>query len=124
MEAKQLVSDLSPFVSSQATIVANEAGNSIVVTDTQSNIRHLAEIIQSVDNSAEAETEIRVFRLKYANPTDVANELSGVFPSSTSGNNTQSPIQFRGGGRRSGRRSGRIFRAHGGCGVATRKQSK
>jgi len=98
VEARQLVSDLSSFVSSQATIVANEAGNSIVVTDTQSNIRHLAEIIQAVDNSAEAETEIRVFRLKYANPNDVATELASVFPSSTSGNNTQSPIQFRGGG--------------------------
>ena len=98
VEARQLVSDLSAFVSSQATIVANEAGNSIVVTDTQSNIRHLAEIIQAVDNSAEAETEIRVFRLKYANPNDVATELTSVFPSSTSGNNTQSPIQFRGGG--------------------------
>ncbi len=98
VEARQLVSDLSLFVSSQATIVANEAGNSIVVTDTQSNIRHLAEIIQSVDNSAEAETEIRVFRLKYASPADVASELTSVFPSSTSGNNTQSPIQFRGGG--------------------------
>jgi len=98
VEARQLVSDLSAFVSSQATIVANEAGNSIVVTDTQSNIRHLAEIIQSVDNSAEAETEIRVFRLKYASPNDVATELSSIFPSSTSGNNTQTPIQFRGGG--------------------------
>ena len=97
VEARQLVSDLSSFVSPQATIVANEAGNSVVVTDTQSNIRHLAEIIQAVDNSAEAETEIRVFRLKYASPADVANELSSVFPSSTSGNNTQSPISFRGG---------------------------
>ena len=98
VEARQLVSDLSAFVSSQATIVANEAGNSIVVTDTQSNIRHLAEIIQSVDNSAEAETEIRVFRLRYANPSDVASELTSVFPGSSSGNNTQTPIQFRGGG--------------------------
>jgi general secretion pathway protein D len=98
VEARQLVSDLSAFVSPQATIVANEAGNSILVTDTQSNIRHLAEIIQAVDNSAEAETEIRVFRLKYANPNDVATELGSVFPGSTSGNNAQSPIQFRGGG--------------------------
>ena len=98
VEARQLVSDLSAFVSPQATIVANEAGNSVVVTDTQSNIRHLAEIIQAVDNSAEAETEIRVFRLKYANPNDVATELTSVFPGSTSGNNAQSPIQFRGGG--------------------------
>jgi type II secretory pathway component GspD/PulD (secretin) len=104
VEARQLVSDLSTFVSPQATIVANEAGNSVVVTDTQSNIRHLAEIIQAVDNSAEAETEIRVFRLKYASPTDVATELASVFPSSSSG--AQSPIRFGGGGGPGGGRGG------------------
>ena len=98
VEARQLASDLSSFVSPQATIIANEAGNSIVVTDTQSNIRHLVLIIEAVDNSAEAETEIRVFRLQYANPTDVATELGNIFPSSGSGGNSQLPVQFRGGG--------------------------
>ena len=98
VEARQLVSDLSLFVSPQATVVANETGNAIIVTDTQANIRHLAEIIKAVDDSAEAETEIRVFRLKYASPADVASELTSVFPNSTSGNSTQSPISFRGGG--------------------------
>ena len=96
VEARQLVSDLSLFVSPQATVVANEAGNSIVITDTQSNIRHLAEIIRAVDNSAEAETEIRVFRLQYANPQDVATELGSIFPSSSSGG-TQTPTRFGGG---------------------------
>jgi type II secretory pathway component GspD/PulD (secretin) len=108
VEARQLVSDLSLFVSAQATIVANEAGNSIVVTDTQANIRHLAEIIQAIDNSAEAETEIRVFRLQHASPTDVATELSSIFPSSSSSGN-QAPIQF-GGGR------GTVGRGGGGFG--------
>ncbi|HKW29946.1 MAG TPA: secretin N-terminal domain-containing protein [Verrucomicrobiae bacterium] len=98
VEARQLASDLSSFVSPQTRIVANEAGNSIVVTDTQSNIKHLVQIIQAVDNSAEAETEIRVFRLHYANPTDVATELGNIFPSSSSGNNAQMPIRFGGGG--------------------------
>ncbi len=97
VEARQLVSDLSSFVSPQATVVANEAGNSIVITDTQANIHHLVEIIKAVDDSAEAETEIRVFPLAHANPTDVASELSGIFPSSTSGNTSQSPIRFGGG---------------------------
>lgn len=97
VEARQLVSDLSSFVSPQATVVANEAGNSIVVTDTQANIHHLAEIIKAVDDSAEAETEVRVFRLEHANPNDVATELTSVFPSSTSGNSSQSPIRFGGG---------------------------
>ncbi len=98
VQAKQLVTDLAPFVSPQATIMANEAGNSIVVTDTQSNIRHLVQIIEAVDNSAQGETEIRVFPLKYANPNDVATELGQIFPNNTTGTGqTQSPIRFGGG---------------------------
>jgi type II secretory pathway component GspD/PulD (secretin) len=99
VEARQLVSDLTSFVSPQATVVANEAGNSIVITDTQQNIRHLTEIIKAIDGSAQTETEIRVFPLKHANPVDVATELTSVFPSSSSSSgNTQSPIRFGGGG--------------------------
>ena len=99
VEARQLVTDLSSFVSPQATIVANEAGNTIVVTDTQSNIRHLTEIIRAIDNSAEGETEIRVFHLSHASPADVASELGQIFPSSgTSSGQTQTPFRFGGGG--------------------------
>ena len=98
VEARQLATDLSSFVSPQATIVANEAGNSIVVTDTQSNIRHLTEIIRAIDNSAEGETEIRVFHLTHASPTDVASELSQIFPTGgTSGSQVQTPFRFGGG---------------------------
>jgi general secretion pathway protein D len=93
VEARQLVSDLSLFMSRQATVIANEAANSIVITDTQANIRHLVQIIQLVDGSAESETEIRVFPLKYASPVDVASELSSIFPSS-SGSDSQSPFTF------------------------------
>ena len=98
VEAGQLVKDLSPFVSQSATIIANEAGNSIVITDTQANIRHLCEIIKAIDSSAEASTEIRVFRLKFANPSDVATLLGGVFPSQNSSGGSQTPVRFGGGG--------------------------
>jgi type II secretory pathway component GspD/PulD (secretin) len=97
VDASQLVSDLSSFVSPQATIVANQAGNSIIITDTQENIRHLLEIISAIDSSAAGETEIRVFPLAYANPNDVAAELGQIFPSGGSGNGL-SPIAFRPGG--------------------------
>jgi len=95
VEADQLTRDLASFVSQDATIVANVAGNSIVITDTQSNIRHLLEIIRAVDDSAEGETVIRVYHMKYANPTEVANELAGIFPSSSGGGSTQ-PVRFGG----------------------------
>jgi hypothetical protein len=54
------------------------------------------EIIKAVDNSAEGETVIRVFHLKYANPTEVANDLAVIFPSSSGGGGTQ-PVRFGGG---------------------------
>ena len=118
VEARQLVSDLTSFVSPQATVVANEAGNSIVITDTQQNIRHLTEIIKAIDGSAEAETEIRVFHLKHASPTDVATELASIFPSSGSGSSSQSPIRFGGGfgGGGGGNPFSRFFGGGGGGG--------
>jgi type II secretory pathway component GspD/PulD (secretin) len=101
--ASQLVSDLESFVSAEATIVANADGNSIIITDTQSNIRHLAQIIRMVDDSAEMETVVRVFPLRFASPVDVANELTSIFPGS---NGSQSPVQFAGG---RGGRGGGLF---------------
>ncbi len=109
VDATQLVSDLSSFVSPQATIVANQAGNSIVVTDTQENIRHLVEIISAIDSSAAGETEIQVFHLSYANPNDVATELGEMFPSGNTSGVNQSPLRFAGGGGFGG--PGGFFRA-------------
>ena len=69
------------------------------MTDTQSNIRHIVEIIKAIDTSAESETQIRVFHLKHASPADVSNALASVFPSNTgSGNNNQAPVRFGGAG--------------------------
>lgn len=104
VDAAQLVSDLSVFVSSQATIEANTAGNSIIITDTQANIHHLMEIIKAIDDSAEMETEVHTYVLHYASPTDVANELASLFPSS---NGAQAPVSVFGGGGRGGRGGGR-----------------
>jgi type II secretory pathway component GspD/PulD (secretin) len=111
VEAQQLVSDLSPFVSSDARIIANQAGNSIVVTDTQSNIRHLMEIIKDIDSSAEDVTELRVFHLDHADCTETANLLSSLFPDSSNGG-AQSPLVFGGG--RGGRGGGGGGRGGGG----------
>jgi len=105
VEAKQLISDLSPLVSSHATIIANEAGNSIVVTDTQANIRHLVEVIKAIDTSAEDVTEVRVFHLQYHDPVEVAGILTSLFADQNSGN--QTPIRFGG---------GRFGGGFGGCG--------
>jgi general secretion pathway protein D len=94
VEVKQLVTDLQPLVSSQSTLTANEAGNAIVMTDTQANIRRVAEIIVAIDSGAEDFTEVRVFRLMNSDPVETADLLSSLFPddSRNSNSNSQSPF--------------------------------
>jgi general secretion pathway protein D len=99
VEVVQLLKDLQPLVASTTTMTANEAGNSIVMTDTQANIHRVAEIIRAIDMGAEDMTEVQVFRLQYADPTEMATLLTSVFPDDSKSNGAQSPIQFGGGGR-------------------------
>ena len=68
VEVVQLIKDLQPLVSTATTMTANEAGNSIVITDTQANIHRVAEIIHAIDMGAEDVTEVDVFQLQFADP--------------------------------------------------------
>jgi Mg-chelatase subunit ChlD len=49
VEPRQLVAKLASSVSPQTTIVANEAGNSIVITDTRQNVKRLTQLVDSLD---------------------------------------------------------------------------
>lgn len=102
VEVTQLIKDLQPLVSTATAMTANEAGNAIVITDTQANIRRVAEIIQAIDAGAEDVTEVEVFHLQYADPSEMATLLTSVFPDETRSGGSQSPVQFggRGGFRR------------------------
>lgn len=99
VEAAQLLKDLQPLVSVQTAMTANESGNSIVITDTQANIRRVAEVIKAIDMGAEDFTVVRVFRLQYADPNEMADLLTNLFPDD-SRSGSQSPFQMgRFGGR-------------------------
>src|ERR1051325_3533124 len=101
VEAAQLLKDLQPLVSIQTSMTANEAGNAIVMTDTQANIHKVAEIIHDIDMGAEEFTELRVFPLKNADPTTTADLLTQLFSDDTSRQGGQSGFSnpFFGGGR-------------------------
>lgn len=101
VEAAQLLKDLQPLVSIQTTMTANEAGNAIVMTDTQATIHKVAEIIHDIDMGAEEFTELRVFPLKNADPTTTADLLTQLFSDDASRQGNQSGFSnpFFGGGR-------------------------
>jgi len=110
IEVAQLLKDLQPLVSTATTMTANEAGNSIIMTDTRANINRVAQIIKAIDMGAEDTTDVRVFHLQFADPTEMATLLGSLFPDdsrSGTGGNSQNQFQFgRGGGNPFGRMFG------------------
>ncbi|MGA4579486.1 secretin N-terminal domain-containing protein [Limisphaera sp. VF-2] len=84
INAVQLSRDLAPLIPSTATLAANEGGNALIITDTQANVRRLAEIIKALDTSVSALSAVRVFALRYADAKTVANVLREVFANDTS----------------------------------------
>jgi general secretion pathway protein D len=95
VEATQLLKDLQPLVSMQTTMTANESGNSIVITDTQANIRRVAEVIKAIDLGAEDVTEVRTFKLTYADPVEMADLLTQLFPDESRTGGQQGQGGFR-----------------------------
>jgi len=98
--AVKLIDNLSPLLESYATMTADESSNAIVLTDTQANIRRIAEIIRALDSSISGVSSIKVFPLKFADAADLAKVVNDLFQNdqgSTSSNNRNR--QQRGGGR-------------------------
>ncbi len=112
IEVAQLIKDLQPLVATATTMTANEAGNSIIMTDTRANINRVAQIIKAIDQGAEDVTEVQVFRLEYADPTEMATLLTSLFADSGGASGSSTTPQFGGG--RGGFRD--FFRGGGGGG--------
>ena len=109
IEVMQLIKDLQPLVATATTMTANEAGNSIIMTDTRANIHRVAEIIRAIDQGAEETTLVQVFKLDFADPTEMATLLTSLFADGGSTGSSTTP-QFGGG--RGGFRD--FFRGGGG----------
>ncbi|MDB6110144.1 MAG: putative type secretion system protein [Pedosphaera sp.] len=84
LNAVQLTKDLAPLLPSDTTLTANESGNSLVMTDTQTNIRRIAEIIKALDSVSSSVNSIRVFPLQYADAKTVSSLVKDLFPSQDS----------------------------------------
>jgi general secretion pathway protein D len=107
VEAGQLIKDISELVPSKTPLTANEAGNSVIITDTQANIHKVAEIIRAIDMGAEDFVVVKVFHLTNASPVETAQMLSDLFPDESKQGQGQSQSPFMG-------RLGRFFGGGGG----------
>lgn len=99
-EAAKLVENLRPLLGDNAIISANEGSNAIILTDTQTNIHRMAEIIHALDTSVSALSTISVIPLKFADSKEVAAIITQLFAPAQTGPGGGG--QQGGGGRRGG----------------------
>lgn len=79
LNVTQLKQDIAPLLPAYAELAANTSSNSLILTDTQANVRRVVEIIRALDTAVSAVSEIRVFQLQYANASNTAKLINEMF---------------------------------------------
>lgn len=106
VDATKLRTDLTALLPATAVMSANQASNSLILTDTQANVRRILEIIASLDGQLGAEATVKVYKLEYADATTTAKLITDLFASNQSQQQNQPrfPFMFGRGGDRGGDR--------------------
>jgi general secretion pathway protein D len=122
-----LVKNLTPLISTDTTdLQANESANSLMVTDTQINIRRIADIVMKLDSVSSSINTIKVYPLKYADAKSMVTLLKDLFPTTGGAGGTAAGgggaaggrFGGGGGGGRGGRGGGGGAGGFGGAGGA------
>jgi general secretion pathway protein D len=95
-DAVQLKKDLAPLVPTYADLSANASTNTLIITDTSSNVRRIVEIVAAMDTTVSTVSQVKVFPLQYANASNTARLINEVFAKDSTA--TQSNAPNRGGG--------------------------
>ena len=83
VDATKLKDDLAPLIPEYAELSANQASNSLIITDTTANVKRMVQIVRSLDTQMAAIAEVRVFHLVYADAGNTADLINEVFKEKT-----------------------------------------
>ena len=89
-------------VAARVVAVADDRSNSVVVSAPPDLLAAIDDMLDKIDQPMTDTTELRVFRLANADPSELADQLSQLFPDETNSNNNNQnnnmPFFFRGRG--------------------------
>ncbi|HUS46706.1 MAG TPA: secretin N-terminal domain-containing protein, partial [Phycisphaerae bacterium] len=102
-DAMRLRTDLTPLLSVTAALTANQASNSLILIDTQTNIRRIMQVIRALDGYMAGEGEVKIYQLKYADAVNTSRLITELFKQDQAqgqGQRVFMPFGRIGGGRR------------------------
>ena len=97
IEAESIVNTLKPLVSKDAAIAAYGPTNTVILTESASNIRRIIAILEKIDIETYRE-EIAVIRVEFADASTMASQVSEIFGATMSSANSRPGRAARRGG--------------------------
>jgi general secretion pathway protein D len=83
IDADSIVNTLKPLVSKDAAMAAYAPTNTVILTESSSNIRRLIEILESIDVETYKE-ELAVIPVEFADATTLAQQVSEIYGAAVS----------------------------------------
>jgi len=78
IDAEAITQTIKPLISKDASLVAYAATNTIIVTDSESNIRRLLSILDALDIKSYRQ-ELSVIKIEHADASTLAEQLSEIY---------------------------------------------
>ena len=83
IDAEAITNTIKPLVSKDASMVAYAPTNTIILTDTEANIRRLLSILEAIDVKTYKE-ELAVIKIKYADASTLGEQISEIYGAAVS----------------------------------------
>src|SRR5207302_1001235 len=78
VSSDEMVNILQPFVTPGGDALSYPRSNLVVVTDLQSNVSRLRDLVVTFDTDVFGNLHARVFKMQYGDPDELANEILGL----------------------------------------------
>lgn len=92
VDAGKVKTDLAPLLSKEnAAIMSNAESNTVVITDTRSNVKRILAVIRELDQDVSDVITLEVIYLQQANAASVAETLTNLFEDKTAGQKGRQP---------------------------------
>jgi len=87
VDADSMARELQPLINKGASLIASPATNSLILTDTASNVERFIKLAAALDKTSDT-TEMRVYPLKRAEATGIADLINNVYRQKSGGSPT------------------------------------
>jgi type II secretory pathway component GspD/PulD (secretin) len=85
LDATTAARDLGSMLPGTSAITPNADSNSLLVTDTNINLKQVVNLVNALDTSSDTVSALKIFKLKNADPYEMAQLLTNLYSSTTNG---------------------------------------